>query len=89
MSALLPKLEGRSLDEVYDWAKRMIVYFEGAADLADAYSSDIGTPAIDLAANPTAADLTAGNWAVFHNTTSGNTYLAYNLAGVIKKVQLT
>lgn len=85
MSVLLPKVEGSTPDALYDWAKRIIVYFERGGEAVPFE----GLPALSRAADPAAVDLGVGNWSVFKNTVSGNVYLAYNDAGTIKKVQLT
>jgi len=42
----------------------------------------------DIAADPAVADLAAGFFSVFKNTTSGSVFIAVNDGGVIKKVAL-
>lgn len=81
---LLPKLNGTTPEDLYDWAKRIIVYFE--RDEGAQASALVGG---SITANPAAIDLDPDHWGVFKNTTAGTVYLAYNDGGTIKKVQLT
>jgi hypothetical protein len=67
-----------------DWD---IVAFGGAAG-----GGSIGTNvfnAIQKAGAPTAGDLAAGMWGVINDTSGNQTWLCYNAAGTIRKVQLT
>ncbi len=47
------------------------------------------TKAFSQASLPSTANIAAGNWAVFKDTSGGGVYVAYNDAGTIKKVALT